>query len=147
MKRCQIQKGFFVLKNCGDVAVAQCKNCQKSICKNHNQTYLQKLKDKKENPTQNLTQSIEIDPKEAQLCVSCYVIENKERLEKDNQNNTIIYQNDPLSDALWYFSMRDSFYHNNHYTPFNDYDTNDFNVVRDNDINDSSDDNTTFFDS
>lgn len=81
MKRCQMKKGFFVLTECGDVAVAQCYSCKKHFCIAHCQNYF-KI------PTEEQAKSDETLLKEPNdpdkiICVECYTRQHKEELEKN----------------------------------------------------------------
>lgn len=140
MKRCQIKTGFFVQKECGLVAVAQCSNCKKHFCLDHIHGGLESIKNRKKD-TQTGLMKAQTD-EEPILCLECYALKNKKTVQQQYQGG---YASSNASDLLWYFYIRDSFYHNTNFRPFSDSDKDSLKTTsQDFDDDDSS---SSFFDS
>ncbi|TAF63914.1 MAG: hypothetical protein EAZ55_12465 [Cytophagales bacterium] len=113
-KKCAIKKGFFVLKACGDTAIGRCKACKKPVCEQHSKIY-------------QSVQNTETDPNadndtEKRLCIECFTrVMQAEKPALDREihewetGRTTNY-------SLWYHYARDDYYHQNNYTPFDEYD-------------------------
>jgi len=117
MKRCQIKTGFFVQKECGAVAVAQCSNCKKYFCLDHIHGGLESIKNRKKDERAGVVKAQAGE--EAILCLECYALKNKEIVQKQYEGG---YASTNTSDLLWYFYMRDRFYHETSFQPFGDSD-------------------------
>lgn len=137
MKRCQIKTGFFVLKECGAIAVAQCSNCKKNFCIDHIFGGLQTIQNRKKDEQSGLikTQTGE----EPILCLECYAQKNKETVKKQYQGGYT--SANTTDDLLWYFYMRDSFYHDTSFRPFDDNDKDSI-KTHSNDFDDDTSTNT-----
>jgi len=101
MSSCQIKKGIFVLKECGEFAAVKCSTCQKDVCAQHSRQDGSKL-----------------------VCCECYAIGNQ----NDILQNTNTYNRSSTRDSmLWYYATRNSFNSYSSYRPFNYYDYHNFN--------------------
>lgn len=133
MKRCQMKKGFFVLKECGDVAVAQCYSCKKHFCIAHCHNYFKTPTEEEQKAGQPLLKEPN-DPDKI-ICVECYTRQHKQELSEKYASG--YQQTSHQNDILWYLYMRDSFYTSSNYKPFDDYDAKGFNGGRGSDLDDS----------
>lgn len=121
-KYCQIRKGFFTLKPCGEKAFSLCADCGKEVCPKHSQQ----------------------DTSSKVRCVECAG-------KMQHQARTINPQapKNDVFDDLWYFNMRANHYNTYHYRPyFDDNDEKGFDKTHnDQTDNDLDDNNDAFFDS
>lgn len=141
MKRCQMKTGFFVLRECGAVAVAQCNDCKKNFCLEHIYGGLESIQNRKKDEQSGLIKARAGE--EPILCLECYAKRNNEEIKKKYQGG---YSSANTSnDLLWYFYMRDSFYRSTNFRPFDD-DDRDSIKTHSTDFDDDSSSNT-FFDS
>jgi hypothetical protein len=142
MKRCQMKKGFFVLKECGDVAVAQCYNCKKHFCIAHCQNYFKSPSEEEQKAGLNFIKEPN-DPDKI-ICVECYALQHKQELSEKYASG--YQQTSHQNDILWYLYMRDSFYSSSQYKPFDSYDAKGFGSGQGSDL-DESDAGGGFYDS
>ncbi|PKQ64627.1 hypothetical protein [Raineya orbicola] len=113
MKRCKTQLGYFVLKECGAVAVAQCNSCKGYFCIKHLHGELEAIKGLEPDKETGI---VKTKPEEREiLCVECFA---KRQKAKEVATSTTNYD-----DWLWYFVMRDSFYSQSHFRPFSHQDS------------------------
>jgi len=93
MSSCEIKKGIFVLKECGEFAAVKCSTCQKNVCANHSRQDGSKL-----------------------VCCECFAVKNQ----NDILQNKNIYNTSSARDSmLWYYATRSSFHSYSSYRPFN----------------------------
>lgn len=104
-KKCTCKRGFFVIRQCGRPAIARCALTHQPIC-----------------------DECSVDYENQKVSREAYVEEMKKqgKTQTYNKNNAqnYYYDNDPV---LWYYFMRDDFYHSHSYQPFNDFDSGSFN--------------------
>ncbi|MGD1842632.1 MAG: hypothetical protein ACFB0B_17315 [Thermonemataceae bacterium] len=143
MKRCQIKTGFFVLKECGAIATARCRSCKKYVCEAHIAEQ-GKPQDDMAVLTNTTTETGTSSLRKDVLCIECYTKMNKEKLSEKYHKG---YRSSTTNDIFWYFYMRDSFYRNHHYQPFDDYDTDSFNTTSYGSDFDDDDGSASFYDS
>ena len=114
MNSCQIKKGIFVLKECGEFAGVTCGECQKYVCAKHAKQDGAKL-----------------------VCYECFAVTHQnEILGNRNINST----SSATESMLWYFATRHNFHASSSYHPFNDNDYHHFNSPRHRSV---MDDNTS----
>jgi len=124
MKRCQIKTGFFL---------------QKEFCLDHIHGGLESIKNRKKDEKTGVVKAQ--TGEEAILCLECYALKNKEIVQKQYEGG---YASNN-SDLLWYFYMRDRFYHETSFRPFSNSDKDSLKTTS----QDFDDDNSSnsFFDS
>ncbi|MCS6796581.1 MAG: hypothetical protein RMJ97_10730 [Raineya sp.] len=111
MKRCKIKLGYFVLKECGAIAVAQCNRCQGYFCIKHLHGELEAIKGLEPDRETGI---IKAKKEEREiLCVQCFARSQKQTLQTSSDYTY-------YDDWFWYFIMRDSFYRSSHYKPFSE---------------------------
>ena len=106
MRKCQVKKGFFVLKDCGSLSVGHCKICRKEVCENHSKHLIED---------------------DRLLCIECFV-KHVQQEKPVIQDEIARWQTgESRNYGLWYYYMRDDFYSKENYEPFTDFDANAFN--------------------
>lgn len=114
MKRCKTQLGYFVLKECGAVAVAQCNSCKGYFCIKHLHGELEAIKGLEPDRETGI---IKTKPEEREiLCVECFA-------KKHKQSTATTTSTSDYDDWLWYFMMRDNFYRQSSFRPFSHQDS------------------------
>ncbi len=115
---CQVKKGIFVLKECGEIAGIKCDSCGINICSKHGKQDGPKI-----------------------LCAECYTKLHEKELNPAGRNKLYEQWEDSSSTnyMLWYFATRYSFYGSSHYSPFDSHDYNSFNNHSQNDFTDDKD--------
>jgi hypothetical protein len=97
---CQIKKGIFVLKECGEFAGVKCAECQKYVCSKHAKQDGAKL-----------------------TCCECYANSHQNDI---LQNKGVFNTSSSMDSMLWYYATRSSFHSHSSYRPFNYNDYNNF---------------------
>jgi len=120
MGNCQVQKGLFALKECGEFASIQCTDCQKFVCNQHSQQDGGLI-----------------------ICSECY---GKKHQDSFTNNKRGGFLHDDRYFMMWYFANRNSFYHNSHYTPFDRNNFDNFDRQNQQELNDDNE-SGGFFDS
>jgi len=137
MKRCQMKTGFFVLKECGAVAIAKCSDCKQNFCLDHILGGIESIKNRSKDEKTGLISAKEGE--EPLLCLACYAKKNKEQTTTYTPSNS-------GTDLLWSFYMRDSFYRDTNFRPFDDDDRDSIKSTSTN-FDDDTNSTNTFFDS
>ncbi|WP_020531707.1 hypothetical protein [Flexithrix dorotheae] len=111
MARCEVKKGMFILKECSNFANQTCSKCSKSICSKH---------------------STQIE--DEVFCVECGTAKKKQQLRslpaRQRRNRNSVHDEEYerwMTDrnthyGLWYYGIRDDFYHDSQYSPFDEQD-------------------------
>lgn len=118
---CQIRTGMFVLKSCSNPAQYTCQSCQRSVCQEHV---------KNEWPDT--------------LCRECFAKNQKVSKVKRDDNESDFDDDEDLDYYLsdvWYFSVRDQYYHR--YEDYAAFDADDYNVFDKSTTSDFLDDSDT----
>jgi len=126
MSQCQVKKGIFVLKECGEISGVKCDSCGISVCGKHGK--------------QNGPQVV---------CPECYAKSHQKELANTGRNRLYNQWEENSTSSnymLWYFATRHSYYTSSHYRPFEQHDYNSFNKENQNEFTDDKD-TGSFFDS
>src|SRR5262249_42006395 len=91
MERCRAKRGFFSLRDCGEMAVKQCALCGRPVCSMHL------------SPQSGFTN-----------CLDC---EGRQSENQALQNQQQAPQDQPLDDPTWSYRYRDRYYSRSGYAP------------------------------
>lgn len=136
MSTCQVKKGMFVLNECGNIAKAQCSECEKNVCGKHAEQDGSRI-----------------------ICVECYAKKEFENSKEPWDENTGKAKNAGVHsmghgnlamNSLFYYHwqsrMRHSFYDKHQHQPFDERDYTGFEEINQTEFDDAND-TGGFFDS
>ena len=93
MEHCRAKRGFFSLRDCGEMAVKQCALCGRPVCSMHL------------SPQSGFSRCLDCEGRAAEKGV----LEAKKEPPPPDQ---------PLTDRAWTYRYRDRYYTSSHYSPF-----------------------------
>ena len=108
--RCQLQRGFFTLRNCGQTATQICTSCARSVCSAHLSPQAEFLR-----------------------CVEC-VARDEQDDTSSRSDNTTSYDND------WTYSYRDRYHRAYTHTRYDDSDYDSFSATGGDEVQAEADD-------
>jgi hypothetical protein len=123
MANCEEKTGLFVLRECRRPTNQQC-SCGKQVCNRHSRT----------------------DEQGQLWCTTCYLKNKRDRRQlMDEEYERWETGYDPHF-ALWYYALREDFYHDSSYSPFTEEDYGGFDAESMTEFSDDAD-GGSFFDS
>ena len=95
MEHCRAKRGFFSLRDCGEMAVKQCALCGRPVCSMH------------VSPHSGFTNCLDCDGRQAE----------HQALQQPNQQQQQQQTDQPLDDPAWSYRYRDRYYSRTGYAP------------------------------
>jgi len=96
MERCRAKRGFFSLRDCGEMSVKQCALCGRPVCSPHL------------SPRSGFTRCLDCEGRAVEKDVLATPAKKQEPAPPPDQ---------PLSDPAWSYRYRDRYYSRSHYAP------------------------------